>query len=86
MTKPNQPKNARDGKPPSPSRESLGLQPLTAEQEAFEKACDAIIAARLIAKFGPKTDFTDDEIEAVLDELEAEGALNSDKYVIQPQR
>jgi len=45
---------------------------LTAEEEAFEKACDAIIDARLIAKFGPKREFTDAEIEAVLDELDAE--------------
>lgn len=57
------------------SRDDLDLPPLTAAEEAYEKAYDAIVDARLIAKFGPKVEFTDDEIEAVVDELDAEGAF-----------
>jgi hypothetical protein len=51
------------------------LPPLTAAEEAYEKACNAIVDARLIANFGPKFEFADDDIEAVVDELDAEGAF-----------
>jgi hypothetical protein len=51
------------------------LPALTPEEEAYEKACDAIIDARMITKFGPKREFTDEEYEAALDELDAEGAF-----------
>jgi len=51
------------------------LPPLTLEEEAYEKACDAIVDARLVSKFGPKSKFTDEEILTAVDELEAEDAF-----------
>ena len=59
----------------SDSRDDLDLPPLTPEEEAYEKACDAIIDARLVSKFGPKSKFTDEEILTAVDELEAEDAF-----------
>jgi len=75
MVNPKQPKNKPEKERSQDSRDDLDLPPLTAAEEAYEKACDAIVDARLIAKFGPKFEFTDDEIEAVVDELDAEGAF-----------
>ena len=51
------------------------LPALTPEEEAYERACDALVEVRLLAMFGPKLEFTDDEIEAALEKLEAEGAF-----------
>jgi hypothetical protein len=48
---------------------------VTPEEEAYEKACDAIVDARLVSKFGPKSKFTDEEILTAVDELEAEDAF-----------
>jgi hypothetical protein len=75
MVNPKQPKNKPEKERAQDSRDDLDLPPLTAAEEAYEKACDAIVDARLIAKFGPKFEFTDDEIQAVVDELDAEGAF-----------
>ena len=75
MIKPSQPKNKPGKQPAHDSRENLGLPPLTPEEEAYEKACDAIVDARLVSKFGPKSEFTDEQILTVVDELEAEGAF-----------
>ena len=57
------------------SRDDLDLPPLTPEEEAYEKACDAIVDARLVSKFGLKSKFTDEEILTAVDELEAEDAF-----------
>ena len=75
MVKPNQPKNKPDKERAQNSRDDLDLPPLTPEEEAYEKACNAIVDARLVSKFGPKSKFTDEEILTAVDELEAEDAL-----------
>jgi hypothetical protein len=75
MVKPGQPKNKPDKGRAQDSRDYLGLPPLTPEEEAYEKACDAIVDARLVSKFGPKSQFTDEEIQTAVDELEAEDAF-----------
>ena len=75
MGKPNQSKSRPSKEQAQDSRDDLDLLPLTPEEEAFEKACDAIVDARLISKFGPKNQFTDEEILTAIDELEAEDAF-----------
>ena len=60
MVKPNQPKNKPDKERAQDLRDDLDLPPLTPEEEAYEKACDAIVDARLVSKFGPKSKFTDE--------------------------
>jgi hypothetical protein len=75
MVKPNQPKNKPDKERAQNSRDDLDLPPLTPEEGAYEKACDAIVDARLVSKFGPKGIFTDEEILTAVDELEAEDAF-----------
>ena len=75
MVNSKQPNNKSEKEPAKDFRDDLDLPPLTAEEEAYEKACDAMVDARLIAKFGAKLEFTDEEIEAVVDELDAEGAF-----------
>ena len=69
MVKPIQPKNKPDKERAQDSRDDLDLPPLTPEEEAYEKACDAIVDARLVSKFGPKSKFTDEEILTAVDEL-----------------
>jgi hypothetical protein len=54
MVTPNQPKNKPDKERAQNSRDDLDLPPLTPEEEAYEKACDAIVDARLVSKFGPR--------------------------------
>jgi hypothetical protein len=75
MIKPNQPRSKPSKQPAHDSRDNLNLPPLRPEEEAYEKACDAIVDARLVSKFGPKRKFTDEEILTVVDELEAKGAF-----------
>ena len=75
MVKPNQPKNKPDKERAQDSRDDLDLPPLTPEEEAYEKACDAIVDARPVSKFWPKSKFTDEEILTAVDELEAEDAF-----------
>ena len=75
MAKPTQPKNKPAKDRAQESRDDLDLPLLTPEEEAYEKACDAIVDARLVSKFGPKSEFTDEEILTAVDELEAEGAF-----------
>ncbi len=40
------------------SRDNLDLPPLTSDEVAWDRACDALLNARLITKFGPKLEFT----------------------------
>ena len=75
MVNPKQPKNKPEKERAQDPRDDFDLPPLTAAEEAYEKACNAIVDARLIANFGPKFEFADDDIEAVVDELDAEGAF-----------
>ncbi len=68
MTKRKQPESGTDEDNPD-------LPLLTSEEEAWDRACDALLNARLVTKFGPKLEFTEEEMEAAYEELDAEGAF-----------
>ena len=55
--------------------DSEDAQERTPEEEAYEKACDDILQARLVKKYGPKREYSDEEIEAACDELLEEDAF-----------